>query len=336
MSAAASRVSRGERHGAGAGAIGAKKPDAVNALTSTTEDLPPAWVAAILSYERELRSRSAASNTLRAYLSDLHELASWAAGAGIGDPAELSYRQLRGFAAALGARDLERTSIGRKLAAARGLFDHLTRRGEAAQNPAELLPNPRSPSRLPRVLDRDEVRDLLERIPARSPLDARDRAMLELAYSSGLRCAELIELDCNSIDFDSESVRVRGKGGKERIVPLGEPGQRALAHYLERARPALVCDSREAALLVSKSGRRLSSSDVTRRLQRWVRTTAIAGRVSPHALRHSFATHMLEGGADLRSIQELLGHSSISTTQIYTRVEPGRLREAYAGAHPRA
>ncbi len=308
----------------------------MNAPTSTTEDLPPAWVAAILSYERELRSRSAAASTLRAYSSDLHELASWAAGAGIGDPAELSYRQLRGFAAALGARDLERTSIGRKLAAARGLFDHLTRRGEAAQNPAELLPNPRSPSRLPRVLDRDEVRDLLERIPARSPLDARDRAMLELAYSSGLRCAELIELDCNSIDFDSESVRVRGKGGKERIVPLGEPGQRALARYLERARPALVCDSREAALLVSKSGRRLSSSDVTRRLQRWVRTTAIAGRVSPHALRHSFATHMLEGGADLRSIQELLGHSSISTTQIYTRVEPGRLREAYAGAHPRA
>ncbi len=295
-----------------------------------------AWLAAIISYERELTARNASPNTRRAYSFDLHELAGWAAGAGIDDPKGVGYRQLRGYAAALAGRDLERSSVGRKLAAARGLFDHLTRRGETTQNPAELLPNPRSPSRLPRVLDRDEVRDLLDRIPAGSPLEARDRAMLELAYSSGLRCAELVGLDRDSIDFDAETVRVRGKGGKERIVPLGEPAQRAVARYLERARPALVSDPREVALLVSKSGRRLSPSDVTRRLGRWVSEAAIAGRVSPHALRHSFATHMLEGGADLRSIQELLGHASISTTQIYTRVEPGRLREAYAGAHPRA
>ena len=127
-----------------------------------------------------------------------------------------------------------------------------------------------------------------------------------------------------------------GKGGKERIVPLGEPAQRAITSYIERARPALVAGAEERALLVSKSGRRLSPSDVTRRLSRWVREAALAGRVSPHALRHSFATHMLEGGADLRAIQELLGHASVSTTQIYTRVEPARLREAYAGAHPRA
>jgi integrase/recombinase XerC/integrase/recombinase XerD len=160
--------------------------------------------------------------------------------------------------------------------------------------------------------------------------------MLELAYSSGLRCAELVALDRDSIDFEGEVVRVRGKGGKERIVPLGEPAQRAVSEYLSRARPTLVADRAEQALLVSKSGRRLSPSDVTRRLALAVRRTSIAGRVSPHALRHSFATHMLEGGADLRSIQELLGHSSISTTQIYTRVEPSRLREAYAGAHPRA
>jgi integrase/recombinase XerC/integrase/recombinase XerD len=160
--------------------------------------------------------------------------------------------------------------------------------------------------------------------------------MLELAYSSGLRCAELVALDTDSIDFESETVRVRGKGSKERIVPLGEPAQRAVSEYLGRARPTLVADRSERALLVSKSGLRLSPSDVTRRLALAVRRTSIAGRISPHALRHSFATHMLEGGADLRAIQELLGHSSISTTQIYTRVEPSRLREAYAGAHPRA
>lgn len=298
--------------------------------------IAPAWEAAVGGYLRELSSRQASPNTLRAYRCDLRELAEWAATAGIPDPGELSYRQLRGFAATLARRDLERSTVGRKLAATRGLFDHMTRSGTAAQNPADLLPNPRTGSHLPRVLDREQVRRLLERIPASAPLEARDRAMLELAYSCGLRCAELVALDLRSVDFEEETVRVLGKGSKERIVPLGEPAQRAVAAYVERSRPALVAGAEESALLVSKSGRRLSPSDVTRRLGRWVREAAIAGRVSPHALRHSFATHMLEGGADLRSIQELLGHSSISTTQAYTRVEPSRLADAYAGAHPRA
>ena len=295
-----------------------------------------AWGAAIESYQGELVSRHVSPNTLRAYGGDLRDLALWATAAGVPDPGTLRYRQLRGYAAALGGRGLKKASVGRKLAAARGLFDHMTRSGTAPQNPAELLPNPRGESRLPRVLDRDEVRELLDRSPAGTPLEVRDRAMLELAYSSGLRCAELVALDGESIDFEAETVRVRGKGGKERIVPLGVPAQRAVSEYVRRARPILVSERSERALLVSKSGRRLSPSDVTRRLALAVRRTSIAGRVSPHALRHSFATHMLEGGADLRSIQELLGHSSISTTQIYTRVEPSRLREAYAGAHPRA
>ncbi len=298
--------------------------------------ISPAWQSALIGYERELSARQLSPHTLRAYSNDLEELACWATASGIADPRELTYRRLRGYAAVLAGRGLERSSVGRKLAAARGLFGFLTRSGQAAHNPAELLPNPKSASRLPRVLDRDQARNLLERIPAATPLEARDRAMLELAYSSGLRCSELVGLNLDSIDFDSETVRVRGKGDKERIVPLGEPAQRAVSRYVERFRPALVDDSREPALLISKSGRRLSTSDVTRRLGRWVNEAAIAGRVSPHALRHSFATHMLEGGADLRSIQELLGHASISTTQIYTRVEPSRLREAYADAHPRA
>ncbi|MEZ5075765.1 MAG: tyrosine recombinase XerC [Solirubrobacterales bacterium] len=299
-------------------------------------EIAPAWQSALVGYGRDLEARRLAPNTQRAYGRDLEELAAWATAAGIDDPRELDYRRLRGYAAALAGRGLERSTVGRKLAAARGLFEFLRRTGSAAQNPAELLPNPKAGSRLPRVLDGEGARRLLERIPATTPLEARDRAMLELAYSSGLRCAELVALDLDSIDFDGETVRVRGKGGKERIVPLGEPAQRAVARYVERFRPALVGDPGESALLISKSGRRLSPSDVTRRLGRWVEEAAIAGRVSPHALRHSFATHMLEGGADLRSIQELLGHASISTTQIYTRVEPGRLRDAYAGAHPRA
>ena len=160
--------------------------------------------------------------------------------------------------------------------------------------------------------------------------------MLELAYACGLRAEEIINVDAEAVDFESETIRVTGKGSKTRIVPMGEPAQRALERYLSHARPALAGDRAEPALFLSRRGRRLSPSDVRRRLDRWVREAAVAGHVSPHTLRHSFATHLLEGGADLRSIQELLGHSSVSTTQVYTRVEPGRLSREYARSHPRA
>jgi len=164
----------------------------------------------------------------------------------------------------------------------------------------------------------------------------RDRAMLELAYSCGLRAEEVIGLNLDSPDFDGERLRIEGKGSKTRLVPMGEPAQAALRRYLERGRHALLGAGQENALLLSKSGRRLHPSDVRRRLQRWVREAAIVGGVSPHALRHSFATHMLEGGADLRTIQELLGHASLSTTQVYTQVEPSWLQSQYARSHPRA
>ena len=180
---------------------------------------------------------------------------------------------------------------------------------------------------------------LLDRIPATTPLQLRDRAMFELAYASGLRAEELVSLDVESIEFDSERVRVEGKGGKTRLVPTGEHALAALERYLVRGRPILLTDQTRA-LFISKSGRRLGTSDVRRRLRAWARAAAAAepglSGAHPHALRHSFATHLLEGGADLRAIQELLGHSSISTTQVYTRVESGRLRSAYEHAHPRA
>jgi integrase/recombinase XerC/integrase/recombinase XerD len=159
--------------------------------------------------------------------------------------------------------------------------------------------------------------------------------MLELAYSSGLRAEELVRLTIDSVNFDGEQVRIEGKGSKTRLVPVGEPALRALQRYLERARPALAHDQ-EPALLLSKSGRPLSTSDVRRRLRIWSARAGLGSAVHPHALRHSFATHLLNGGADLRAIQELLGHSSISTTQVYTQVESARLRRAYASSHPRA
>jgi integrase/recombinase XerC/integrase/recombinase XerD len=205
-----------------------------------------------------------------------------------------------------------------------------------AHNPADLIPAPKRPRHLPRVLRPDEMAAVLDRIPASTPLELRDRALFEVAYSSGLRAEELVTLEVAAVDFDAEELRVEGKGGKTRLVPAGEPALRAVARYLERARPALDAGDREPALFLSKSGRRLSTSDVRRRLRVWTRRAEVQGGVSPHTLRHSFATHLLEGGADLRAIQELLGHASISTTQIYTRVESARLKTAYAKSHPRA
>jgi integrase/recombinase XerC/integrase/recombinase XerD len=225
------------------------------------------------------------------------------------------------------------------LAALRALFRVQVEVGARSENPAELLSAPKRAQRLPRVLKPGEVAALLDRIPAGSALELRDRALFELAYASGLRAEELVSLDLGSVEFDSETVRVEGKGGKTRLVPAGEHALLALERYLLRARPALAAGE-DRALFISKSGRRLGTSDVRRRLRTWARRAAAhapaVADAHPHALRHSFATHLLEGGADLRAIQELLGHATISTTQVYTRVESGRLRSEYARAHPRA
>lgn len=274
-----------------------------------------------------------AERTRRAYGVDLGQFVEWA---GEMVPADVRHRDVRRFGAGLSADGMAPATVARKLASIRGLFDFLVRTEQVGQNPADLVTSPKREEKLPRVLSVEQVRDLLERIPARTPLELRDRAMLELAYSCGLRCEEIVNLDVDSLDFETEQLRVLGKGSKERQLPVGEPAQRALRRYAERGRHALARDPRERALFLSKNGRRLSNSDVTRRLALWVREAALAAGVSPHALRHSFATHLLEGGADLRTIQELLGHASISTTQVYTRVDAARLRDAYAATHPRA
>jgi site-specific recombinase XerD len=293
------------------------------------------WDAALAEYDRDLRARGSAERTRRAYAVDLAGFGEWCREQGLG-PGNVRHRDVRRFAAGLSSAGAAPATVARKLASIRGLYGFLVRTERAGSNPAELVPSPKRAQSLPKVLTTEQMRSLLERIPAHTPLELRDRAMLELAYSCGLRCEEIVNLDTGAVDFESEQLRVMGKGSKERILPVGEPAQRALRRYLEKGRHALAGDPRECALFLSKSGRRLSNSDVTRRLGLWTREAALAAGVSPHALRHSFATHLLEGGADLRTIQELLGHASISTTQVYTRVDAARLRDTYAASHPRA
>ena len=305
-----------------------------------------AWPAALEAFDQDLARRAVAAKTRLAYGSDCRQFADWAQKlnpAHPADPADVDIRTLRRYAAGLSEQGIAPATIARRLAALRGLFRIQMELGARGDNPAELLSSPKKAQRLPRVLKAGEVAALLDSIPANTPLELRDRALFELAYACGLRAEELVSLDVDALDFDSESVRVEGKGGRTRLVPVGEHALGALERYLARARPALTAegdDPRERALFLSKSGRRLSTSDVRRRLSGWARravgrSPALA-QAHPHALRHSFATHLLDGGADLRAIQELLGHATISTTQVYTRVESARLRSTYSRAHPRA
>jgi site-specific recombinase XerD len=318
---------------------------AVPSPAASRDVCAPAWELALDELKADLRRRAVSDNTVVAYMNDSRQLASWASAAGL-EPQAVDLKTLRRYVAALSARGQAASTVARKLAAVKALFRVQIQLGRMQQNPADLVSAPKRPKTLPRVLKQEEVELLLDRIPAMTPLEQRDRALLELAYSSGLRAEELVNLEAGAIDFDAETVRVEGKGGKTRLVPVGEHALAAIARYLERSRPALRSEplagsaAEHEPMFLSKTGRRLSTSDVRRRLRTWTRLTqsrapALA-QAHPHTLRHSFATHLLEGGADLRSIQELLGHATISTTQVYTRVESVRLRAAYARAHPRA
>jgi integrase/recombinase XerC/integrase/recombinase XerD len=316
----------------------------LSSAPTTSSERSPEWDRALEDFAEDLRRRAVADKTLRAYAIDSAQFARWAQDAGI-TPSSVDVRILRRYVASLSGHGQAPSTVARKLAALRGMFRVQIETGARDENPAELVHSPKRAQRLPRVLKASEVAALLDRIPATGPLELRDRAIFELAYASGLRAEELVSLELHSVDFDGESVRIEGKGGRTRLVPVGEHSLRALERYLQAGRPALDLgdvggrgDSR--ALFLSKSGRRLGTSDIRRRLRSWARLAggplpAIAD-AHPHALRHSFATHLLEGGADLRVIQELLGHATISTTQVYTRVESARLRSAYERSHPRA
>jgi integrase/recombinase XerC/integrase/recombinase XerD len=319
--------------------------------------LGEAWQQALALLERDLLRTGAAARTRTAYGVDTLQFARFAEDRGLA-PADVSVRDIRRYIAALSEAELAPTTTARKLAAIRALFRCLREHGQIAHSPADLIATPRKGSHLPSVLKAPEMARLLDSIPADGaggPLSLRDRAMFELAYACGLRAEEIVSLDLGDVDGDREQLRVQGKGSKTRFVPAGEVALAVLRVYLKRGRPALSAaptpttptprfagakdgktDWDERALFLSRSGRRLSTSDVRRRLRAWTTRAGVAGSVTPHALRHSFATHLLDGGADLRAIQELLGHSSISTTQVYTRVESARLRSAYARSHPRA
>jgi site-specific recombinase XerD len=312
-----------------------------------------AWNSAIGLLIDDLSRRDAAARTQRAYAVDLEQFAQWAVAHGCA-PGQIASKDVRRYVAELTKRGAAPSTSARKLAALRALFASQREHGAIAENPADAVSTPRRSSPLPRVLSAREVAGLLDGIPAAGPLQLRDRAMFELAYACGLRAEEIVSLRLDDVDWDGEQLRIEGKGRKTRFVPVGEPAMLALRRYLERARGALAAppasvraerppgDASARAgdtVFLSKSGRPLGTSDVRRRLRSWTSRAAVLGDragISPHALRHSFATHLLDGGADLRTIQELLGHASVSSTQIYTRVESARLKSAYARSHPRA
>jgi integrase/recombinase XerC len=277
--------------------------------------------------------RDVSPHTLAAYRSDLAQMLTFVVrekGEAI-SAQEVDHLLLRRYLAGL-SKDTKKSSIGRKLAAIRSFFRYLLRRGAIARNPAELIATPKKEQRLPFHLDIDQATSLMETPNDDQKYALRDRAILELLYSSGLRVSELTALDIGELDPSAGMVRVTGKGGKERIVPVGSRALEALQEYLDQRGDGAA----GGALFLNTRGRRINRRSVARIIDSHVLRIAAFKRISPHTLRHTFATHMLEGGADLRAIQELLGHASLSTTQKYTHVSIDRLMEVYDKAHPKA
>jgi integrase/recombinase XerC len=283
--------------------------------------------------------RGASPHTLKGYREDLIAAAEYFAdetGASP-DPGTITAVDLRGFLAALHDAGYAKTSIARKLASLRSFYKFGQREGWAATNPARALRNPRKGRSLPHFLTTDQIGALLAAPPAATPMGMRDRAMLETMYSAGLRVSELVGLSDGDVDLPQGVLHVRGKGRRERLSPLGSYASRAIEAW-RRVRYVAPKESqgREAPLFTNRFGMRLTTRSVGRMLEKYLRETGLDQRTSPHTLRHSFATHLLDRGADIRSVQELLGHKSLVTTQIYTHVSTANLRAAYEKAHPRA
>ncbi|MCZ7661884.1 MAG: tyrosine recombinase XerC [Thermoleophilia bacterium] len=299
----------------------------------------------VTAFLRSLVAAGYSASTLAAARVDLRQFGEFLRRGEIDRVSDIRPRDVRAFVAGLaegGAAGhpgaYARASIARKLSSVRRFLAFCVDEGVLPASPAVEITAPKLPRHLPQVLTQEQAAALLEAIDGRDPLDIRDRALLELLYSCGLRSREILDLDVQDLDPERREVRVRGKGRKVRVVPVGDKAAQATARYLREARPSLLSGhaSGERRLFVSRRGRPLSPSDVRRRLQTRLRQAAVQAGISPHTLRHSFATHLLEGGADLRSIQELLGHASLRTTQIYTHVSATHLRRAYRLAHPRA
>jgi integrase/recombinase XerC len=274
--------------------------------------------------------RGASRHTLRGYATDLDEFRAFLSREGLGDLADADARAIRAWLAWLHDRKLAKSSIARKLATVRSCFRYLARIGVVEFNPARQVRSPRLPKRLPSFLPKDESKELLDAEVERSEAGLRDHALIELLYATGLRVAECCGLDLDDVDRRGGAVRVMGKGGKERVVPAGDVALGALDVWLS------VRGEGRGALFTNLRGGRLGTRSVHRIVKRRARSAGIDRRVTPHTLRHTFATHMLGEGADLRLIQELLGHSRLTTTQRYTHVSPEHLMKVYDSAHPRA
>ena len=245
---------------------------------------------------------------------------------------------LRGFLAELHEKKRKKSTVGRKLAAMRSFYDFALRKKRIAENPARILARPRQEKTIPSFLSEDETAELLDLPRSDKPIDLRDRAILELFYATGIRVSELVGIGTGDIHFAERLVRVRGKGKKERIVPFGGKAREALEDYRRRARPALAAAPQDGgeAFFLNYRGGRLTPRSIERMVRKYIRRTAVARKISPHSLRHSFASHLLGRGADLRVIQELLGHASLSTTQKYTHVDLKQLLTVYRKSHPRS
>ncbi len=244
---------------------------------------------------------------------------------------------VRAYLTLLNEKQYSKATIARKLATLRSFYKFLVKRGQLSSNPVTVVRTPKQEKKLPRFLEYEEVKKLIETPPMDNWLGVRDRAILETLYSTGIRVSELTALNMDDIDFLGEVVHIRGKGKKERITPIGSSALQAIQHYMEfrnkRAQSNGNFDSK--VLFVNKHGRRLSTRSVRRKMDKYLKMAGLDPAISPHTLRHSFATHMLNNGADLRSVQELLGHQSLSTTQVYTHLSTRKLKEVYENAHPR-
>lgn len=289
---------------------------------------------ALASFLTELATeRRLSAHTVAAYRRDIEALLEFLAREGIEDLAAVDSYHIRRFAAECHRKGLGPRSIARRLSAVRTFYGSLLRAGAARTNPAVHVQAPKAPRRLPATLDTDQVASLLAPTPENA-LELRDAAILELFYSSGLRLAELTGLDVTDVDLDDRTVRVVGKGSKTRVVPVGRVAVEALEKWL--AVRGGLASADEPAMFVGRNGRRLSRRSVQARVEAWARRHGAPVRVHPHMLRHSFATHLLESSGDLRAVQELLGHASLSTTQVYTHLDFQHLARIYDQAHPRA
>jgi integrase/recombinase XerC len=296
-----------------------------------------ALTEALRDFERHLRAeRDVSPHTLRAYGGDLIDLCRYAADVGVDRPDDLDVTVLRAWLARQHANGRARATLARRTAAARAFTAYLHRRGLTACDPGRLLGTPKRHRDLPVVLAQDEAARLLDEMEVDGPLGLRDLAVLEVLYGTGVRVSELCGLDIDDMDAGRGTVRVLGKGGKERTVPIGEPASRAVGDWLRAGRPALAGEHSGPALFLGARGGRLHPTSARRLVHARIAEVGEVPDLGPHGLRHSAATHLLEGGADLRSVQEILGHASLQTTQIYTHVSPERLRQVHRQAHPRA